>query len=109
MTLPKTLISFTVAAAALSCLPAMAAGKNAIKQKAEVSIAGYDLSEVSDAKAVIQKIKTAADKVCSLPGGEWTLRERMEKRACEADAIESAVKSLDSSIVTAVREGRSRF
>ncbi|MEO0607141.1 MAG: UrcA family protein [Pseudomonadota bacterium] len=109
MTLSKSLISFTVATAALSFLPAMAAGKDTIKQKAEISLAGYDLTDVADAKAVVEKIQTAAEKVCSLPGGEWTLRERMDKRSCEAEAIERAVQSLDSSIVTAVLEDRSRF
>lgn len=109
MTLAKSLITATIATAALSVLPAMAAGKNAITQSSEVNLAGYDLSEVKDAKAAIRKIEQAAEKVCSIPGGDDSLRERMEKRDCEAEAIENAVKDLDSSIVTALVENGSAF
>lgn len=109
MTLAKSLITATVATAAFSVLPAMAGGKNAIKQSSEVNLAGYDLTEVADAKAAIRKIEKAAEKVCSLPADGYGLRERMEKRACEAEAIENAVKDLDSTIVTALVENGSAY
>lgn len=107
MTLSKTLITAIAATAAIAFIPASAGSAEKTVQTKEVIIAGYDLSEIADAKTVLRKIERAAEQVCSLPGETGTLRERMLQRRCEAGAIEAAVKNLNAPVVASVHQGTS--
>lgn len=107
MTLSKTLITAIAATAAIASIPASAGSAEKTVQTKDVVIAGYDLSEIADAKTVLRKIKRAARQVCSLPGETRSLRERVEQRACEKVAIEAAVKDLNAPVVAYVHEGTS--
>ncbi|MEL6725169.1 MAG: UrcA family protein [Pseudomonadota bacterium] len=103
MTLSKTITTIVASTAALSMLPALAATKadTQVKTK-EISIAGYDLTSVADAEALLTKIEAAAKSVCKVSANRETVRERMLRTACEDQAISDALESLDSPEVTAL-------
>lgn len=104
MTLPKTLATVMTAAAAFSLLPAMAASTDVQEKSQDVSIRGYDLTDVNDAKAVLEKIEKAADRVCTISSERATVRERILRRACAESAIGKAVAALDAPEVTALAD-----
>lgn len=104
MTLSKSLITAIAAAAAIASIPASAGSAEKTVQKKEIIVAGYDLSEIADAKTVLRKIKRAAQQVCSLPGEAPTLRARMEQQRCQTAAIEAAVKDLNAPVVASIHE-----
>ena len=108
MTLPKTLATAFAATATLALLPAAAQEVEETKIL-EVSIAEYDINDPADARAIVEKIEHAADKVCTVNRSPAPLRERMLKQRCADEAIAGAIESLDSEIVTAAfEETRSR-
>ena len=66
------------------------------KKQIQVSISGYDLTKASDAAEVFNMINTASKRVCKTAGVRETLRERVLQNKCRADAIISAVTSIDA-------------
>lgn len=107
MTLSKTLIASIAATAAIASIPASAGSTDKTVQTKEIIVAGYDLTEIADAKTVLQKIRRAARQVCSLPGESPTPRVRSEQRACESEAIETAIKDLNAPVVAAISNNAS--
>ena len=103
MTLPKTFAIAAAATASLAFLPA-SAGQTEQTKTLEVSIADYDISNPADARTVVQKIKNAARKVCTLDRGPVPLHERAQRERCEREAVANAIKSLDSEMVIAAYE-----
>lgn len=73
-----------------------------------VTVAYHDLnlSTVAGADAMIQRLETAARRVCRTAGsGLRGLEQREERQACRAAALETAVASLEAPVVTARFEG----
>lgn len=103
MTLSKTITTIIASVTACAILPAMAATEFDAEQKSkEISIAGYDLTEVTDAKAILARIETAAKSVCKVSANRQTIREITLRRACEEAAIEATVENLNAPQVTAL-------
>ena len=103
MTFSKTLTTAIISASACALLPAMAATElDPQEKKIEVSISGYDLTNAADAAEVFQMINTASKRVCQVTGVRETLRERVLQNKCRADAIISAVASIDSPQLTEI-------
>ncbi|MCR9270167.1 MAG: UrcA family protein [Hyphomonadaceae bacterium] len=103
MTLSKTLTTIFASTVALAMVPAVAATQSDAHVKSkEISIAGYDLTRVADAEALLTKIEAAAKSVCKLDANRETVRERMLRKSCEDEAIASALEKLDSPQVTAL-------
>ena len=97
MTLSKTLTTAIISASACALLPAMAATEfDPEKKQVQVSISSYDLTKASDAVEVFNMINTASKRVCKTAGVRETLRERVLQNKCRADAIISAVTSIDA-------------
>jgi UrcA family protein len=107
MTLSKTITTIIASTAALSLLPAMAAVKaDPVEKTQTVSIKGFDLTNIVDAQALLQRIESASRVVCRLNSNRETLRERQIRRSCEQEATANAVKALDAPVVTAVMEDK---
>ncbi|MEP1143630.1 MAG: UrcA family protein [Henriciella sp.] len=103
MTLSKTMTTIIAAATACAVLPAMAATQFDAEEKSkEISIAGYDLTQATDAKAILARIESAAKSVCKVDANRQTVRETMLRRECEKAAIESTVESLDAPEIAAL-------
>ena len=105
MTFSKPLTVSVIAATACALLPAMAATEFDLEKKQiEVSIQGYDLTNPSDASEVFQMINSASKRVCKTPGVRETLRERVLQNKCRADAIISAVASINAPELTEIMQ-----
>lgn len=103
MTLSKTFTAILASTAALAMVPAVAATQSDAHVKTkEISIAGYDLTRIADAEALLTKIEAAAKSVCKLDANRATVRERMLRKACEEEAIATALEKLDAPQVTAL-------
>lgn len=103
MTLSKSLTTVLGSALALSMLPAVAgAAPDDHVQTLELSIAGYDLSDLEEAKVVYAKIQSAAKRVCDRTTARQTLRERADEMRCRADAVAQAIVALDEPVLTLV-------
>lgn len=105
MTFSKTLTTALISASACALLPAMAATEFEPQEKQmEVSIRGYDLTNVADATEVFEMINAASKRVCKTAGVRETLRERVLQNKCRADAIISAVASINSPQLTEIMQ-----
>lgn len=103
MPFSKTLTTALVSATACALMPAMAATQFEPEEKSrEISIRGYDLTDLTDANAVFEMINTTAKRVCQHHGLRESLRERAEEKRCREDAITNAVKSVDSPQLKAI-------
>lgn len=102
MTFSKTLTTTIIAATACALTPVMAAELDPNKKTLEISIKGYDLSNVEDAAEVFKKINLASKRVCRNYGHRETLRDRFYERQCRAEAIVQAVVSLNAPELTAI-------
>ena len=90
---------FTLAAAAYAAAPANAADSAAPQLAHPVSFSDLDLTRTADAQTLYQRIKTAADAVCSpLDGAQ--IREKVNRSACVNDAIERAIKQVNEPLLT---------
>lgn len=108
MPLSKSLIAIAVCAASVSVAPAMAASTTVLEQSKEVQVFGYDLSDAADAEQVLDKIQSAANKVCTLRTTVDTVRERMLRRECAERAVTTAVSSLNSPTLSALWQEESQ-
>lgn len=107
MTFSKTLTAALISASACALLPAMAATEFDPQEKQiKVSISGYDLTNAADASEVFQMISTASKRVCQTAGVRETLRERVLQNKCRADAILSAVTSIDAPQLTEIMQDK---
>ncbi|MEM7458774.1 MAG: UrcA family protein [Pseudomonadota bacterium] len=103
MTLPKSLTTLLGSALALSILPAVAGTAPDTDSKSlEISLAGFDLSDPSDAKIVYSKIQSTAKRVCSRSTARQTLRQHADEMRCRADAVTQAILALDEPVLTLV-------
>lgn len=103
MPFSKTLTTALVSVAACALMPAMAATQFEPEEKSrEISIRGYNLTNITDANTVFEMINTAAKRVCKHHGLRETLRERVNEKKCREEAITSAVESVDSPQLKAI-------
>ncbi len=102
MSLSRTIATTVAATAMIASVPAFAASEFAPEKRTkEISISGLDLSKVEHAEIALDRIKSAADKVCrTSSSNRETIRERFLQRACEQSAIKNAVEALGAPIVT---------
>jgi UrcA family protein len=63
-----------------------------------------DLSKPAGAKALFSRIRVAAREVCSFPGSVDWLQSVID-RACVENAIDGAVKKVNSPLLTSLRFG----
>jgi UrcA family protein len=63
-----------------------------------------DLSKPAGAKALYDRIRVAAQEVCSFSGG-WDWRQAAVDRTCTENAIDGAVKKVNSPTLTTLRFG----
>lgn len=102
MTFPKTLASIAIATSFLATAPALAASTYVDEKTQDVFILGYDLTDRADAEKVLKKIESAAERVCRISAGPVTLQERRLRENCEEKAVDIAVNSLQSPMLTDV-------
>ena len=75
------------------------AGTAAIKS-VEVPVKAYEVNNSEGAQVVLDRIEKAAENVCEATRVRRPLHLQTAIRACEASAIETAVKNLDAAYVT---------
>lgn len=100
MTLPKTLASIALATSIAAAAPAFAGSSDVSVKTQKVSILGYDLSDRADAEQVLTKIEAAAERVCKITTARVTIQERRLRDQCEEKAVDVAVGSLQSPILS---------
>ena len=77
--------------------PAMAGSAAAPPSKSQtVSAKGLDLSRTMDAKIVFAQIEAVATQLCRDVVPRYTATTRFNRKVCEQNAIENAVRSVDT-------------
>ena len=74
-----------------------------------VSYAGLDLSQSHDAKVLVGRIQRAASQVCRIDNDSGIDRLSRGYRDCVRMASTNAVSDLNSPMVTAAYQGKSKF
>jgi UrcA family protein len=96
--------SIASALAAVSAIAAIATPAAAETQRDEVSVRvsyrGLDLTTERGANRLLNRIENAAERACGSNEGRLTLAERRAARACEAEAMQRTVASLNDTMVT---------
>ncbi|MCR9195761.1 MAG: UrcA family protein [Hyphomonas sp.] len=74
-----------------------------------VSLDQLDHANPAEVDALLIRLERAAKRACAVTGRTWTMTERMEVHECMDEAIEQAITSIDSPLVSAaLRDARSR-
>ena len=108
-TMTKTNLTIVFAAAALatsvgSAMAAPAAGPNTVSTI--VRYTDLDLSSKDGAKAMLHRIRKAADRVCEPEADIGDIVDYADWRHCVTTSIDSAVSRLGSPMVTAAYSGK---
>ncbi len=88
-----TKLTAAILATGLIASPALA-GPSTIESSVDVNISGYDLSLAADAQTVLNKIESAAEKVCDVSRGVRLLEKKRNQEACVEKAVSDAMTSL---------------
>lgn len=81
------------------------AGTLGEKETRSFSIAGIDLNSEAGAQLVFDRIENTADRVCGVKSSnKQTLREMQAAKDCAAEAVKTAVETLNAEKVTALYE-----
>lgn len=88
-----TKLTAAILATGLIASPAFA-GPGTIESSVNVNITGYDLSQAADAETVLNKIESAAEKVCDVSRSVRLLEKKRKQEACVEQAVSDAMTSL---------------
>ena len=88
-------IAIALTAFGFAAAPAFA-DADVITKKTIVDLEAYDLATVEGATEAHEALEKAAKKVCARYGGIRSVAEMREERACRTEAIEQAVKDIQS-------------
>lgn len=105
--LMTTVFAVVLAVGSLALAPAAMAEPDPVRPvSASVSYADLDLSTESGARAMLDRVKVAARDMCGVKPIHSPLTPRApgQFHACVADAVDSAVTSLGSSLVLALHK-----
>ncbi|MBS0365111.1 MAG: UrcA family protein [Proteobacteria bacterium] len=103
--LPAILLAATACAAAVAPTTASAATSADEMRQATMSIRYDDLNLMtpSGATTMYHRLRSAARATCGNPG--WTLAEQADWNRCYRNALDEAVRKVDSPILSALHHG----
>lgn len=103
-----SVVSFAGAVAMLAIIPMSASAEDPQVKTISVSLEKLDQTDPSELAGLLNRIERAAKRACTVTGRTWTMTERIEVHDCMDDAIDQAIASIESPIVSAaLREARS--
>ena len=103
----KSIAGIACAVAMLGLVPLCASSEEPQVKTVSVSLEKLDQSNTSDIASLLTRIERAAKRACVVTGRTWTMTERMEVHDCMDDAIDQAIASIESPIISAaLREAR---
>ena len=103
----RTLIATAAILGALATAPA-AVAEPVVRSSVRVSYADLDLSREAGARALLERIEAASQRVCGPRPSPRNLRINIHFRACYRDAVSQAVAEVESPLLSALLDTPAR-
>jgi UrcA family protein len=103
----RTFIATAAILGALATAPA-AAAEPVVRSSVRVSYADLDLSREAGARALLERIEAASQRVCGPRPSPRNLKINIHYRACYRDAVSQAVAEVESPLLSALLDAPPR-